>query len=174
MPRPVLPIVPMRVGLVDHQERLVPLLDLDELRQVGEVAVHAVDAFDDDQHAAILAADFGQQLVERLPVVVRERPAASAGEDRALNDAVVRQRVVSDQVARAEQVADRRFVRRVAADEDRSQSSTPMKLGDPLLQLAVHRLLARNQPAGGDAGAEAVDRRPWRPAAIAGSPDMPR
>ena len=49
---------------------------------------------------------------------MRERPAAGARQDRALHDAVVRQRVVQDQVAGAEQVADRRFVGAVAADED--------------------------------------------------------
>ena len=108
-----------RVGLVDVQERLVAFLDFDEPRQVGDVAVHAVHAFDRDQHAAIGRPQLGQQLVERLPIVVRKRPPAGAREDRALDDAVVRQRVVQDQVAGAEQVADRGFVRGVAADDRR-------------------------------------------------------
>ena len=107
-----------RMRLVDHQQGLVPLLDLDEPRQIGIVAVHAVDAFDRDQHAAIFAAQLREQLIERLPIVVRERPPPRAGQDAALDDAVVGQRVVQDQIARAEQVADRRFVRRVTADED--------------------------------------------------------
>ena len=147
-----------RVGLVDHQERLVPLLDFDELRQIGEVAVHAVDAFDDDQHAAIFAARISvEQLVERLPIVVRERPAAGAGEDRALDDAVVRQRVVQDQVAGAEQVADRPFRSSSARRRSTIASSTPMKSAMAAFQLAVQRLLARDQPAGRNAGAVAVD-----------------
>ena len=51
--------------LVDHQQGLVPLLQVDELGQIGDVAVHAVDALDDDQHAAIVAAELGQHRVGR-------------------------------------------------------------------------------------------------------------
>ena len=73
-----------------------------------------------------------------------------------MDDAVVGQRIVSDQVAGAEQVADRRFVGGVAADEhDRVFHAE--QVGDAPLQLAVQRLLAGNQPAGGDAGAELID-----------------
>ena len=39
--------------------------------QVGDVAVHAVDALDDDQHAAILVAELRQQPVGGLGIVVR-------------------------------------------------------------------------------------------------------
>ena len=40
-----------RMGLVDHQPGAMAFLDVDELRQIGKIAVHAVMAFDDDQHA---------------------------------------------------------------------------------------------------------------------------
>ena len=85
---------------------------------------------------------------------MRERPAAGAAKDRALHDAVVRQRVVQDQVAGAEQVADDRLVGRVAADEhDRVFGAD--EVGDAAFQLAVQRLLAGDQPAGRDARAVA-------------------
>ena len=109
------------MGLVDHQQGLVPLLHVDQLGQIGDVAVHAVDALDDDQHAAILAAELGQHPLGGLGVVVRERPPPRAGKDRPLDDAVVGQGVVQDEVARADEVADDRLVRGVAADE----ASTP-------------------------------------------------
>ena len=118
MPRPCGPSTPSEWASSTIKKRLVPFLDLDEPRQIGKVAVHAVDAFDGDQHAAILVPQFAQQLIERLPIVVRERPPPCAGKNRTLHDAVVGQRVVQDQIAGAEQVADRRFVGRVAADED--------------------------------------------------------
>src|SRR5438045_8947513 len=98
-------------------EGFVPLFDFDKPRQIGNIAIHAIDAFDGDQHAAIFAADFRKQGIEGLPVVVRKWPTASAGKNRALNNAVVSQRIVNDEVARTKKVADRRFVRGVAADE---------------------------------------------------------
>ena len=68
-----------RVGLVDHQQRLVPLLDLDELRQIGNVAVHAVHALDDQQHAAILVPELLEQR-SRRPANRCGRTAAAAPE----------------------------------------------------------------------------------------------
>jgi len=55
------------VRFVDHQKGSVAPLDLDELRQVGNVAVHAVQALDDDQYALILQAALRQQLIQRFP-----------------------------------------------------------------------------------------------------------
>jgi hypothetical protein len=105
------------VRLVDHEQRLVLALDLDEGRQVGDVTVLAVDAFDDDQHPAVLVTDAGEQLIERGRIVVRERPARGAGELAALHDAVVREAVVDHEVAFAEQVPDHGDVGGVSADQ---------------------------------------------------------
>ncbi len=144
------------MGLVDHQEGLVLLLDLDELRQVRDVAVHAVDAFDGDQHAAVFAAQVGQQLVDRRANRYAGRPPPGAGENAALDDAVMRQGVVQDQIAGAEQVADRSFVGRMAADVDDGIFGAD-EFGNCPLQFAMHGLFARNQPAGRDAGSVTVD-----------------
>ena len=38
-------MTPEGVGFIDHQESLVPVLDLDKAGQIGIVAIHAVDAF---------------------------------------------------------------------------------------------------------------------------------
>ncbi len=145
-----------RVGLVDVEERLVALLDFDEPRQVGNIAVHAVHALDGDRHAAIGGPQLFQQLVERAPVVVREGPAAGARQHRALHDAVVGQRVVDDQVAGSEQVAERGFVGAVAADEDQRRVDAD-EAGQLGFELAVDRLFAGHEAAGRDAGAKAVD-----------------
>ncbi|MNI47386.1 hypothetical protein D3C73_1019040 [compost metagenome] len=45
-----------RVRFIDHQEGTVPLFDFNEVRQIREVAVHAVDTFQHDQDALELAA----------------------------------------------------------------------------------------------------------------------
>ena len=123
---------------------LVLALDLDEGRQVGDVTVLAVDAFDDDQHPAVLVTDVGEQLVERGVVVVRERPARGAGELAALHDAVVREAVVDHQVAFAEQVPDHGDVGGVAADQsDRVLGAEQLRQLE--LQFAVDGLLAGEQ-----------------------------
>ena len=77
MPRPVGPQHAHRVGLVDHQQRLVPLLHLDEAGQVGNVAVHAVHALDRDQHAAILVPELFQQVGRRPASRCAETAAAA-------------------------------------------------------------------------------------------------
>ena len=87
---------------------------------------------------------------------MREGAAAGAGEDAALDDAVVGQLVVEDQVAGLEQVADGRLVGAVAGDED-DRVLRAEEVGDRPLQLAVEGYVARDQPAGRDARAEAVD-----------------
>jgi hypothetical protein len=48
------------------------LLELHELRQVRDVAVHGVHAFDHHQDAAVLAAVHLQQLAALGVVIVRE------------------------------------------------------------------------------------------------------
>lgn len=145
------------VGFVDHEEGAVALLDLDEARQVGVVAVHAVDAFQHDEDAFELAALVVEDGVERFPVVVGEGQAARAGELDALQDAVVDQFVVQHQVARAEEVADGGDVGGVAADEGDGVVHA-VEGGDLGFEFAVHGAFAGNQAAGGHRGAVAVDR----------------
>ena len=93
----------------------MPLLDLEELRQVGVVAVHAVHALDGHDDAPVPAPHVAQQLVQGAGVIVRKRPPRSLRQARALGDAVVGQFVVQDQVFLAEQVPKQRRVGAVPA-----------------------------------------------------------
>ena len=63
---------PQSMRIVDHQPRLLPLLQFDQSRQVTDVAVHAVQPFRDDQHAFVAVADRLQHRIERREVIVRE------------------------------------------------------------------------------------------------------
>ena len=63
VPAPRAPSTPERVGLVDHQPGAEAVAQLGDLDQRCDVALHRVDAVDDDQHAA--------------PVVLRSLAAAS-------------------------------------------------------------------------------------------------
>ena len=98
----------------------------------------------------------GQQGVGGLVVVVGEGPPPRAGQQRPLDDAVVRQGVVQHQVAGADEVADDRLVGGMSAHEAQGRLGA-QEAGDRPLQLAVQVLLAGRQAAGRDAGAVAVD-----------------
>ena len=146
-----------RVRFIDQQQRLVFLPELQEAWQFGEVSIHAVDALDGDQNAAIAVAHFGQQDVEGLPVVVGKGATRSAGEHGALDDRVMGQNVVEDQIVRPEQVADAGDVGGMAGDED-DRGRGGQESGQGLLQITMHLLLAGDQATGAGAGAVAVDR----------------
>jgi hypothetical protein len=133
-------------------------LDLDEVRQIGNIAVHAVQPFDDDQHALVLQAALRQQPIERFPIVVRERHASRARQLAADQCAVVDQRIVHDQVLRPEQVSDGRHIGRVATDEHDAVVHA-MGSGERLFEFAVDRTLAGDQPARRGRRAVAVNGR---------------
>src|SRR5438445_7526158 len=94
----------------------MPPLNFDEARQVGNVAVHAVNAFDDDQNSFVAAALFVEQVIQRLPVVVRKRKTACARQDAALMHAVVAKGIVQDQIVRAAKRTNRSYVGGMAAN----------------------------------------------------------
>ena len=156
MPRPVAPSTPSEWASSIISSALVPVLDLDEARQVRNIAVHAVDALDDDQHAAVLVPVLLEQFPGGVPVVVRKRPPAGARENAPLDDAVVRQSVVEHEVARAQQVPDHRLVRGVPAHQGHRIVGAQEAAHFPF-QFDVKRPLPGDQPAGRCAGAVAVD-----------------
>ena len=106
-----------RMGLVDHQPGAVLLLQLDEPRQVGDVAVHRIQALDDDERALVEMAMLLKQLLERLQIVVAEGQRRGARQLGADQHAVVGEIVVDDEIVRRQQRADGRDVGGVAADE---------------------------------------------------------
>ncbi len=147
-----------RMGFVHHQKGAVTPLDLDEVRQIGNIAVHAVQPFDDDQYALVLQAALRQQLIERLPIVVGKRNAARARQLAAQERAVVDQRIMDDEILRAEQVADGRHVGGMAAHEHDAVVDA-VYLGQGALQFTVNGALAGDQAARRCRRAVAVDGR---------------
>ena len=148
--------------LVDVQQGVVPLLDLDEPRQVGVVAVHAVDALDRHYDPPILPAQVPQQSVELDMVIVAERSLARLRGGGPLHDAVVRQLVVEDQVARAEQVVEHRCVGAVAAGKHHGPLGAD-KVGQRGVEFVEDRVVAAHHAAGRRAAAEAIDGLLGRP-----------
>ena len=84
--RAALAVKPDRVDLVEIGHRAVPLGDVADLRNRGEIAVHRIERFEGDDLGRVGVA-FGEQPVEMARVVVAEylllRPAvADAGDHR--------------------------------------------------------------------------------------------
>ncbi len=97
-----------------------------------------------------------QQLIERLPVVVGKRNPARARQLAAQKRAVVDQGIVDDEVLRAEQVPDGRYVGGVAADEHHAVVDA-VHVGQRALEFAVDGTLAGDQTAGRSRRTVAVD-----------------
>ena len=84
------------MGLVDVQHRIVTTLDLEEPRQIGVIAIHAVDPLDGDDDTPVFRAEVPQQAVELVVIVVAERALPRLRGPRPLDDAVVGQLVIED------------------------------------------------------------------------------
>ena len=140
-----------RVRLVDQHARAVALGDLEDLGQRAHVAVHRVDALDDDQ---LLALDAVHLALEVERVVVAEEDGLGLGEDRAVHDRGVRVLVEEDRVARAHQRRDEADVGAVARGEQH-HGFLVLEAGELLGELLVHVEGARQ------------DRRARRPEAVA-------
>ena len=132
------------------------VLYLQQSRQVGGVAVHAVKAFDDDQHMAKILALLVQQMFEMVVIVVAEFNDLGVRAVGAGDDAVMRQFVDENSVALAHQPGDRRDIGEIAGDQ-RQRALEAQELGDLRLERLVRAALAANQPRGQRADAEIVE-----------------
>ena len=126
--------------------------------EIGDVAVHAVMPFDNEQRMPMARAQLGEHLVGRFVVEMGERHAPRARQDRALHDAVVDQRIVDDHIVAPKQMADHRDVGRMAADQGDAVFGA-VDSRQRLFELAMDRALAGDRAAGRDRGAIAIDRR---------------
>ena len=147
-----------RMRLVDHQPGPMAARHSDKGRQIGDVAVHAVMPLDDEQRMPVARARLAKQPIGGFVVEMRKRHPPRPGKHRALNDAVVDQRIVHDHVVAAEQMADHRDIRRMAADQGDAVLGA-VDARQRVLQLAMDRALAGDRTARRDRGAVAVDRR---------------
>ena len=134
------------VGLIHHQHGLVPLLDLDEFGDIRIVTVHAVDPLDRNQHTPVLRtylrAACDREPHNRCGGTVDGGHPTTAHPGRCCCEPSASW---TNQIARADQVTDRRLVGGMPADhQDRSIDTN--ELSDLPLQLSVDRLLTRDQP----------------------------
>ncbi len=173
MPRPVAPSTPIEWASSIISSVLVPPFHLHELRQIGDVAVHAVHALDGDQHAAILVPELVEQLVGRLRVVVGEKAGAGRRRERPLARCCCGpgRRAAPDRPVPAGARSPSRWWRgrrrRPPCLPYPGSGSTPAptRRGPP----------SGRKPAGWPRRSCRPGRwPPWRPRVTAGSPDIPR
>ena len=88
------------VSLVNHQHGLMAVLDFDQTFQRTKIAIHAEQTLGGDQYPFVFVTVLGEEAVEGLPIVVRKDMARRARESCALHNAVVRQPIMGDQIAR--------------------------------------------------------------------------
>ena len=155
-PAPRAPRTPTAVRLVDHQPGAVRAAELDDRRQVAEVALHREDAVDDHQHAAAVAARALEHPLELRHLVVAVRAQLGARELAAVEDRGVVGRVADHGVAGAEDRADRPGVRLVAGREHQHLLGLH-PLGELLLELEVERRRPVQQARAGEPGAVGLE-----------------
>ena len=144
--------------LIDHQPGAVALFQLDQLRQVGDVAVHRVQTLDDDERVAAGAPVRAQQALQMLEVVVAERECLGVRQLDAGEQAVVGELVVENEIVGIEQRADGRDVGGVAADEGDGGLGL-VEVGQRGFELAMQRPLPGDDAAGRHRRPVLVDRR---------------
>src|SRR5439155_15301538 len=95
-------------------------LYLDKARKVGDIAVHAVEAFGDNERIAIIATPFPQQEIEMIEIIVPENNSLSGGTLGSANNAVVRQLINEKPVVRTKEMRNRRHIGEIAAYQRKS------------------------------------------------------
>jgi hypothetical protein len=152
------------MGVVDHQPCLTAFLDVDQRRQVADIAVHAVKSLGDDQNPVVLVPDARQGGVERLDVVMREGAALAPRHHRAHDDAVMRESVVQHEVSWSEQRRDGGDVGRVPAYIGQT-AALPVMVRQRGLEFGMDGPLAGHKPACRGGNAIAID------GSLRGAPD---
>ena len=141
------------MDLVEVGHGAVPIRQIADRADVGDVAVHGIDALEGDQLRAVARRD--QQFLEMGEVVVAEDALLAAGMAHALDHRVVVEGVRQDQAVR-DQLGDGRdagLVRDVARGEDEARLLA-VQVGEFALQVHQRRVVARD--VAGAAGAHAA------------------
>ena len=156
VPRPPGPDEADRVRVVHEDERVVALGEVADRVELGRVAVHREDAVGGDQPEARVGR-LAEPRLELVHVPVRVAVPPRLAEPDPVDDRRVVELVGDDRVALVEQRLEDAAVRVEArAEEDRVLRAE--ERGEPLLELAVERLRAADEPDRGHPVAPPVER----------------
>ncbi|CAM5196153.1 hypothetical protein CDEN61S_01849 [Castellaniella denitrificans] len=164
------------VGLVQVEERPVPLRQGGQRRHVAAVAIHAEHAFGHDHAPSRLPGPRAQQGLEVIQVVVAEADLPDARRPAALVQAGMDQPVDVDLRVGAQRPRQRRQDRRIRLPSGGKQQRGLRALGacDPGLGRGAGRAGAADQPGGSRARPVAPDvaARPGDEFRMQGQPEV--
>ena len=86
------------MGIIDHQPRAIPLLDVHEAGQIGDVTFGRVQSLDDNQRVAILVPVSPQDPLAGFRIVMTKAVAFGSRKARADIGAVVDERIMDDEI----------------------------------------------------------------------------
>ena len=124
------------VGLVNHEEALILLFEPDKLGDGRDVAVHAVDAFDDDENLVVPALNLLKDPLELGKVIVIEGLMVGIGKPDPLGQGIMGQRVIDNEVALAREAADEGHIGRPSSRADNGVLRV-LPSGNSLFQLPI-------------------------------------
>ena len=145
------------VRVVEERHRAVLARDRQHLRERCDVAIHRVDAVEDDEHPPKLARRSRDRLFERGDVSVREHPCARVRELAAVDDRRVVEGVRDDHVALPGQRGDHADVRHVAGAEREGRLGTE-ECGELVLECLVQVEVPGDEPRAPGCTAELARR----------------
>ena len=115
------PVDPRGMGLVDDEKSVVPVGEADEVGERGEVAVHAVEAFDHDEDLATSArrAPGHNRALDGAGVVMGDFAPFGAASACALMDAGMHQGIEDEEIALLRQRRQDGEIGDIAAAEEK-------------------------------------------------------
>jgi len=146
------------MGIVDHQPAAMLLLEFDEAGEVRPVAIHREEPFGNDHGAAETATLGREERLERVEIVMREIAPRRARELGADHDAIMDQRIMDDEVLRAEKGRDGRDAGGMAGIEGDAILGGVIA-GQQRLEVAMRLTFPGADPAGRDRAAIGRQRR---------------
>ncbi len=141
--------------------------DLDEAGEIGDVAVHAVEAFRDDQDVLEVGAPLAQQKIQMVEIVVAEEHVSEAALLEPLTMLLCGQFVEEETVARSHDMRDDGDIGQIAADERQGRFRAE-KCGERGFKMMMGGAFAADKARGKRAYAEFGKRFRPPPALTAG------
>ena len=95
-----------RMRLIHHQPGIMAPGNFNEARQIRDVAIHGIMAFNHQKRPPRAAPRFLQRRFRRAPIIMREGKPLGAGKPGAFRAGIVNGRVMQNEITRPQQMAN--------------------------------------------------------------------